>query len=86
MLSFCNLVKNLHLTLNSNKNKNIIAHILTNVAATCHPKGLKEEEPTLAETWLLEDGDTGYNNACDLQANDIIDSDDLGLFIDKWLD
>jgi hypothetical protein len=40
----------------------------------------------LANTWLLKAGDTGYNGACDLQDNNIINSSDLGTFMSNWLD
>jgi hypothetical protein len=40
----------------------------------------------LADTWLRKAGDTGYNGACDLQDNNIIDSGDLGIFMFNWLD
>ena len=40
----------------------------------------------LADTWLLKAGDTGYNGACDLQDDNIIDSGDLGIFTSNWLD
>jgi hypothetical protein len=39
-----------------------------------------------AGTWLLDNGDTGYNDACDLQNNAAIDIADLKLFMENWLD
>ena len=39
----------------------------------------------LANNWLLEVGEAGYNSDCDLQADDIIDSADIGIFVSEWL-
>jgi hypothetical protein len=41
----------------------------------------------LALTWLLEDGDIGYNPECDISllADDFIDEKDLKIFTDNWL-
>jgi hypothetical protein len=42
----------------------------------------------LALTWLLEDGDIGYNALCDISipADYIIDEYDLKIFTDNWLE
>jgi hypothetical protein len=41
----------------------------------------------LGLTWLLEDGDIGYNSVCDISnsADHIIDEYDLKIFADNWL-
>lgn len=40
---------------------------------------------TLAETWALSSGQSGYNDRCDLIDNDTIDIADLLSFSDEWL-
>ena len=41
----------------------------------------------LADTWLLEEGRTGYNSDCDISipADSHIDEKDLKVFVDNWL-
>lgn len=37
------------------------------------------------QTWLLEDGQVGFNQACDLNASNNVDIDDLLSFAERWL-
>jgi len=39
----------------------------------------------LADTWMLSASQTGYNDICDLQDDDIINFDDLVIFANNWL-
>jgi len=39
----------------------------------------------LAETWGLSSGQAGYNKLCDLIDDDMIDLDDLAVFVENWL-
>ena len=42
---------------------------------------------TFASAWLTEDGDAGWNPACDISipSDDVIDARDLGVFVEHWL-
>jgi len=39
----------------------------------------------LADSWLLSDGQVGYNDLCDLNDDDTIDLADLSIFTNNWL-